>query len=170
MSRQETVDNKAKRVVIVCQGTGCVSSQSPLITELLEKTIAEQGLAGDIETKFSGCHGCGLSDLHDCAVDGKRLEQQVTSPLSQGFDEPESAPAGEIQNLFAGQRVIGRIREFVRYPGWVHGYSFIRFRVPRHEQGKTDEQPLTGCLFPIVNADRAADFEIFDEYLHHAGD
>ncbi|MFC2021292.1 NADH-quinone oxidoreductase subunit F, partial [Chloroflexota bacterium] len=58
MSRQETVGTKEKRVVIVCQGTGCVSSQSPLITDLIEKTIAEQGLAGDIQTKFSGCHGC----------------------------------------------------------------------------------------------------------------
>ncbi|MBM3157995.1 MAG: NADH-quinone oxidoreductase subunit NuoF [Chloroflexi bacterium] len=45
-------------MAIVCQGTGCVSSQSPLIFESLNKKVAELGLVGTVQTKFSGCHGC----------------------------------------------------------------------------------------------------------------
>jgi NADH:ubiquinone oxidoreductase subunit F (NADH-binding)/(2Fe-2S) ferredoxin/NAD-dependent dihydropyrimidine dehydrogenase PreA subunit len=54
VSRQETEE---ERTIIVCHGTGCVSSESPLVLETLEKGIAEQGLTG-VNTKLSGCHGC----------------------------------------------------------------------------------------------------------------
>ncbi len=57
MSKQETEPGIDTRTVIICQGTGCVSSDSPLILETLEQRIAEQGI-GDVKTKFSGCHGC----------------------------------------------------------------------------------------------------------------
>ena len=58
MSKKETVVKNDTRVVIICQGTGCVSSQSPLILEALEKNIAAQGLTSAVRATFSGCHGC----------------------------------------------------------------------------------------------------------------
>ena len=57
MSKQKTVADNG-RVIIVCQGTGCVSSQSPLILEMLQKDIDAQGLTGTVRATFSGCHGC----------------------------------------------------------------------------------------------------------------
>jgi len=44
-------------VVIVCQGTGCISSESPKIHEALEKNIAKQGLGNTVQVKLTGCHG-----------------------------------------------------------------------------------------------------------------
>jgi NADH-quinone oxidoreductase subunit F/NADP-reducing hydrogenase subunit HndC len=41
----------------VCQGTGCVSSKSTQIHEVLEKEIAAHGLAGRASVKLTGCHG-----------------------------------------------------------------------------------------------------------------
>ncbi|HSW56816.1 MAG TPA: NADH-quinone oxidoreductase subunit NuoF [Dehalococcoidales bacterium] len=46
------------QTVIVCQGTGCVSSGSVKIFEELVKGIAQEGLAAKIKAKISGCHGC----------------------------------------------------------------------------------------------------------------
>ncbi|MFC2046667.1 NADH-quinone oxidoreductase subunit NuoF [Chloroflexota bacterium] len=47
----------AGQVVIICQGTGCVSSESPLILDALKENISQQGLSDSIQTKLSGCHG-----------------------------------------------------------------------------------------------------------------
>jgi NADH:ubiquinone oxidoreductase subunit F (NADH-binding)/(2Fe-2S) ferredoxin/NAD-dependent dihydropyrimidine dehydrogenase PreA subunit len=57
VSKQE-IETGNDRVVIVCQGTGCVSSQSPLILDTLEENIAALGLTGTVRATFSGCHGC----------------------------------------------------------------------------------------------------------------
>ena len=51
------VSTSGMRVVIVCQGTGCVSSESPEIREALEKGIAQQGIGDTVQVKLSGCHG-----------------------------------------------------------------------------------------------------------------
>ena len=45
-----------RRVLFVCQGTGCVSSKSPEIQAVLEKEIKESGLE-DVHVKLTGCHG-----------------------------------------------------------------------------------------------------------------
>jgi len=45
-----------KKTVIVCHGTGCVSSGSPAITKRIKKEIKKTGLK-DIEVKLTGCHG-----------------------------------------------------------------------------------------------------------------
>ncbi|MFC1981480.1 NADH-quinone oxidoreductase subunit NuoF [Chloroflexota bacterium] len=56
--RESAVTTDGAQVVIVCQGTGCVSSESPRILEALKKNIAQQGFAATINAKLSGCHGC----------------------------------------------------------------------------------------------------------------
>jgi len=45
-----------KRTVIVCHGTGCISSGSPAVTKRIEKEIKKKGLKG-VELKITGCHG-----------------------------------------------------------------------------------------------------------------
>ncbi|OGO17669.1 MAG: NADH dehydrogenase [Chloroflexi bacterium RBG_16_48_7] len=57
MNKQEQVGNHDKKIIIVCHGTGCVSSDSPLVLKTLQQHITEQAL-DNIDTKFSGCHGC----------------------------------------------------------------------------------------------------------------
>jgi len=46
-----------KTRVLVCEGTGCVSSKSPEIRMALEKTVNELGLGEKVEVGFTGCHG-----------------------------------------------------------------------------------------------------------------
>jgi len=59
LSKQEpAAPTNGTQVVIVCQGTGCVSSESPRILDALEKNIAQQGLVDTVQAKLSGCHGC----------------------------------------------------------------------------------------------------------------
>jgi NADH:ubiquinone oxidoreductase subunit F (NADH-binding)/(2Fe-2S) ferredoxin/Pyruvate/2-oxoacid:ferredoxin oxidoreductase delta subunit len=58
MSKKDpAVPTNEKQVVIVCQGTGCVSSKSPQILDALKKGIAEHGLTDSVDAKLSGCHG-----------------------------------------------------------------------------------------------------------------
>ena len=45
-----------KRTILVCQGTGCVSSGSPQIQREFEREIKEHKLT-DVEVKLTGCHG-----------------------------------------------------------------------------------------------------------------
>jgi len=45
-----------KRTILVCQGTGCVSSGSPQIQREFEREILEHKLT-DVELKLTGCHG-----------------------------------------------------------------------------------------------------------------
>ncbi len=50
-----TVNNK--HTIMVCEGTGCVSSKSPQIYAALKNSLEELGLEEDTEIKFTGCHG-----------------------------------------------------------------------------------------------------------------
>jgi len=45
-----------KKTIIVCQGTGCVSSGAIPTYDALKAEIKNAGLAG-IEMKLTGCHG-----------------------------------------------------------------------------------------------------------------
>ncbi|NQT72849.1 MAG: NADH-quinone oxidoreductase subunit NuoF [Chloroflexi bacterium] len=49
--------NGNKRAILVCEGTGCVSSRSIFIREELQKELISQGLAESVEVKPTGCHG-----------------------------------------------------------------------------------------------------------------
>ena len=43
--------------VLVCCGTGCISSQSPRIIENMEKELAAHGLASEVKVVKTGCFG-----------------------------------------------------------------------------------------------------------------
>jgi NADH:ubiquinone oxidoreductase subunit F (NADH-binding)/(2Fe-2S) ferredoxin/Pyruvate/2-oxoacid:ferredoxin oxidoreductase delta subunit len=49
--------NNDKRTILVCQGTGCVSTKSPEIQEGLTAELEKRNLADSVELKFTGCHG-----------------------------------------------------------------------------------------------------------------
>jgi len=43
--------------VLICGGTGCTSSVSRAVREALEAELEKQGLAKEIKTVVTGCHG-----------------------------------------------------------------------------------------------------------------
>ncbi|MHC4123452.1 MAG: NADH-quinone oxidoreductase subunit NuoF [Planctomycetota bacterium] len=45
-----------KKTVFICQGTGCISSGSPKITQAIKNEIRKLGI-DDIQVKITGCHG-----------------------------------------------------------------------------------------------------------------
>src|SRR3972149_2928064 len=47
---------QSHRTVFVCQGTGCLSSESGPVYEALKAEVARLGLR-DVEVDFTGCHG-----------------------------------------------------------------------------------------------------------------
>ena len=49
--------SQGKRSIIVCGGTGCLSSDSAAIIEEIEKQIAERGLADKVSVNKVGCFG-----------------------------------------------------------------------------------------------------------------
>ncbi len=46
-----------RRKVLVCGGTGCVSSRSREVYDALESELAGRGLGEQFELKYTGCHG-----------------------------------------------------------------------------------------------------------------
>ncbi len=46
-----------KTTILVCQGTGCISSDSPEIYEALKNALDKFGLKDSVDVKFTGCHG-----------------------------------------------------------------------------------------------------------------
>ncbi len=52
-----TLNDSSQRTVLICQGTGCLSSKSDEIKEELEEQIITQGLQRDVKVDFTGCHG-----------------------------------------------------------------------------------------------------------------
>jgi len=50
--------------ILVCGGTGCTSSRSPMIVEALEKELAEKGLDKEVKVVRTGCFGlCELGPI-----------------------------------------------------------------------------------------------------------
>ena len=50
-------ESKTKRVLLICRGTGCTSSNAPGIHEKLDSLIDQNGLADSVQVKLTGCHG-----------------------------------------------------------------------------------------------------------------
>ncbi|GBF34561.1 NAD-reducing hydrogenase subunit HoxF [Desulfocucumis palustris] len=50
-------EQSAKRNVLICAGTGCVSSGSPKLRKKLEEELAANGLADKVTITTTGCHG-----------------------------------------------------------------------------------------------------------------
>jgi len=48
---------KKDRQVLICRGTGCESQKAKAIYTALESEVKKNGLAQEIEVKFTGCHG-----------------------------------------------------------------------------------------------------------------
>lgn len=52
-----TVSNSSLKTVLICQGTGCLSSKSNEIKEEFEEQIIVEGLENEVRIDFTGCHG-----------------------------------------------------------------------------------------------------------------
>jgi NADH-quinone oxidoreductase subunit F len=52
-----TVSNSSLKKVLICQGTGCLSSKSNEIKEEFEEQIIAEGLEKEVKVDFTGCHG-----------------------------------------------------------------------------------------------------------------
>ncbi|MDP4088547.1 MAG: NADH-quinone oxidoreductase subunit NuoF [Bacillota bacterium] len=56
LQKTSNIDS-GKRHIMVCQGTGCISSNSNLIMENLNKEIEKAGLQDDVKVVLAGCFG-----------------------------------------------------------------------------------------------------------------
>jgi len=86
-------------VVLVCQGTGCVSAGAEQIYSSLEREIRKLGLDGSVQLKHTGCHGfCQQGPL------------VVVEPEGIFYTRVESDDAPEIaQSLLPGGKVLTRL-------------------------------------------------------------
>jgi len=46
-----------KKQILVCTGTGCVSSGSQKLIEILRKELADRNLDESVGVRSTGCHG-----------------------------------------------------------------------------------------------------------------
>lgn len=88
-----TLNESLQKTVLICQGTGCLSSKSDEIKEEFEKQIIAQGLQKDVIIDFTGCHGfCAQGpiviiepeDIMYCQLKTTQINQIVTSHLRDG--------------------------------------------------------------------------------------
>ncbi|MBF8267055.1 MAG: dehydrogenase (quinone) [Dehalococcoidia bacterium] len=87
------VSTDGRQVVIVCQGTGCVTSDSPRIHEALEKSIAQQGLGDTFQVKLSGCHGfCQQGPIVIAGPEGIFYSQVKVGAVPQIVESHLKAP------------------------------------------------------------------------------
>ncbi len=64
MQDKSLSDNKVKRHVLVCGGTGCTSSGSVTIREVFEKELKASGIENDVKIVQTGCFGlCALGPV-----------------------------------------------------------------------------------------------------------
>jgi NADH-quinone oxidoreductase subunit F len=56
MKEEPSLCTDGHRRVLVCQGTGCISSSSEDIRQALEREVRQAGLS-NVEVDFTGCHG-----------------------------------------------------------------------------------------------------------------
>ena len=54
---ENSSSNNDMVTILVCEGTGCVSSNSPKIREALESAIKASDISDKVKVKFTGCHG-----------------------------------------------------------------------------------------------------------------
>ena len=63
--------NKVRRIVKVCQGTGCIAGGSDKVLPSLKEEIKRNGLETEVEVKFTGCHGfCQEGPIVDVDPEG----------------------------------------------------------------------------------------------------
>ncbi|MFC1951936.1 NADH-quinone oxidoreductase subunit NuoF, partial [Chloroflexota bacterium] len=147
MSKQEpAAQHNGTQVVIVCQGTGCVSSESPRILDALEKNIAQQGLADTVQAKLSGCHGyCEQGPIVIVEPEGVFYSQVKVE------DVPEI-----VESHLKNKELVDRL--FYRDPGTGEAIPYYK-DIPFYE--KQQRLVLRNCGH--INP------EIIDEYLATGG-
>ena len=108
--------------VLVCSGTGCVSSGSKKVMEAMEKELIAKGLEGEVKLVETGCHGfCEQGPIliiypdgtFYCRVQPEDVAEIVDSHLYKGrvvtrllFKEPvtlESIPSFEDMHFYKKQ-------------------------------------------------------------------
>lgn len=108
--REDKADTGSRRDVLICGGTGCLSSNSEKLKERLEAKVAELGLSDDINIIMTGCFGLcaegpivvvhpdgamyskvSLKDIEDIAEEhlknGKVVESKLIGVDSESYDE-----------------------------------------------------------------------------------
>ncbi|WP_028309735.1 NADH-quinone oxidoreductase subunit NuoF [Desulfitibacter alkalitolerans] len=79
-----------KKRILICAGTGCVSSGSNKVEAKLKETIKEKGLQDDVQVVITGCHGfCEQGpllivepeDLFYCRVEETDIDEIVDKTL-----------------------------------------------------------------------------------------
>ncbi len=138
--------NEKNRTVLVCQGTGCVSSKSPEIQKALEAQIAQAGLENHLTVKLTGCHGfCQRGPL------------VVVEPESTCYMDVKVEDAGEIveSHLKNNQPV-----ERLLYHDLQSGVPIRRYQdIPFYK--KQQKTLLRACGF--INP------EVIDDYINLGG-
>ena len=60
----EKPEGQARKHVMICGGTGCTSSGSPALVDVLKKELASRGMADEIKVVCPGCFGlCALGPI-----------------------------------------------------------------------------------------------------------
>lgn len=89
-------ENTVKREVLICAGTGCVSSGSKKLAKKLEEELSVNGLTDRVKVKITGCHGfCEQGPL------------LIVEPLKTFYTRVQEEDVSEIvaKDLLAGEVV-----------------------------------------------------------------
>ena len=78
---------KYKRQVLVCGGTGCTSSGSPKLINILNERLAEKGVADEVEVTMTGCFGlCALGPIMIVYPEGTFYSRVEADTLDEIID------------------------------------------------------------------------------------
>ncbi len=78
---------KYKRQVLVCGGTGCTSSGSPKLINILKERLAEKGVADEVEVTMTGCFGlCALGPIMIVYPEGTFYSRVEADTLDEIID------------------------------------------------------------------------------------
>ncbi len=84
MQDKSLSDNKVKRHVLVCGGTGCTSSGSVTIREVFEKELANNGISEEVKIVQTGCFGlCALGPVVIVYPEGTFYSQVTPEDVSE---------------------------------------------------------------------------------------
>ena len=84
MQDKSASDNKVKRHVLVCGGTGCTSSGSVTIREIFEKELIANGIQDEVKIVQTGCFGlCALGPVVIVYPEGTFYSQVTTDDVSE---------------------------------------------------------------------------------------
>lgn len=136
-----------KTRILVCEGTGCVSSKSPDIRLALEERVNEFGLGDTVEVGFSGCHGfCQIGPIVVVEPEGI-LYCRVKTKDAKDIVESHLLGGEPVKSLFYRHPVT---KEVVPYYRDITFYQ-KQYRVILRNCGK-------------INPEKISDYEAYDGY------